>query len=208
MQSHFSCLQLFVTLRTVACQVALSMGFSRQEYWSGLSCPSLGDLTNPGIKPVPPASLELQADSLPLSHPGSPPMCLVGFILIERSVRSQNTWANLFLSPSDIPTAWGPPWNNKKSLWGEGDGGPAQADRALSGAWMWMCPNAYTQAAYTRKLFSFYSEGQRSPWPWIRCSNIIQMLCTFFHFQKLFFYRCFRLSDKQSSFSNLGIGFN
>ena len=37
---------------TVACQAPLSMGFSRQEYWSGLSCPSPGDLPNPGIKPV------------------------------------------------------------------------------------------------------------------------------------------------------------
>ena len=37
--------------RTVAHQVPLSMGFSRQEYWSGLPCPPLGDLPNPGIKP-------------------------------------------------------------------------------------------------------------------------------------------------------------
>ena len=47
---------------TVACQAPLSMGFSRQEYWSGLPFPSLGDLPNPGIKP---GSLALQADSLP-----------------------------------------------------------------------------------------------------------------------------------------------
>ena len=60
--------QLFVTLQTVACQAPLSMGFSRQEYWSGLPCPSLGDLPDPGIEPVAPA---LQADSLPLSHQGS-----------------------------------------------------------------------------------------------------------------------------------------
>ena len=40
----------------------LSMGFSRQEYWSGLSFPFTGDLPNPGIKPGSPA---LQADSLP-----------------------------------------------------------------------------------------------------------------------------------------------
>ena len=42
-------------------------GFSRQEYWSGLSCPALGDLPNPGIKPGSPA---LQADSLPSEPPG------------------------------------------------------------------------------------------------------------------------------------------
>ena len=45
------------------------MGFSRQEYWSGLPFASPGDLPNPEIKPVSPA---LQADSLPLSHLGSP----------------------------------------------------------------------------------------------------------------------------------------
>ena len=43
---------LFVTLRTVALQALLSMGFSSQEYWSGLPCPLLGDLPNPGIQPV------------------------------------------------------------------------------------------------------------------------------------------------------------
>ena len=40
--SCFSCVQLFATLGTVACQAPLSMGFSRQEYWSGLSFPSPG----------------------------------------------------------------------------------------------------------------------------------------------------------------------
>ena len=41
----------FVTLWTVALQAPPSMGFSRQEYWSGLPCPPAGDLPNPGIKP-------------------------------------------------------------------------------------------------------------------------------------------------------------
>ena len=48
--------RLFATLWTVACQVPLSMGFSRQEYWSGLSFPSLRDLLDPGIKPASPVS--------------------------------------------------------------------------------------------------------------------------------------------------------
>ena len=43
----------------------LSMGFSRQEYWSGLPFPSPGDCPDPGIEPVSPA---LQAESLPLNH--------------------------------------------------------------------------------------------------------------------------------------------
>ena len=55
------CLTL-VTPCTVACQAPLSLGFSRQEYWSGLPFPSSGYLPNPGIKPRSPA---LQADSLP-----------------------------------------------------------------------------------------------------------------------------------------------
>ena len=50
--SRFSHVRCFATLWTVACQAPLSMGFSRQEYWSGLPCPPSGDLPNPGIKPV------------------------------------------------------------------------------------------------------------------------------------------------------------
>ena len=68
MLSHFSHVQLFMTLWTIARQAPLSMGFSRQEYWSGLPCPPPGDL-DPGIKPMSPA---LQADSLLLSHWGRP----------------------------------------------------------------------------------------------------------------------------------------
>ena len=51
-----------VTPWTVACQAPLLMGFSRQEYWSGLPFLSLGDLPNPGIEPRYPES---QADSFP-----------------------------------------------------------------------------------------------------------------------------------------------
>ena len=59
--------QTLVIPWTVACQAPLSMGFSRQAYWSGLPFLSPGDLLNPGIKPGPPA---LQADSLPTEPPG------------------------------------------------------------------------------------------------------------------------------------------
>ena len=44
-----SCVRVFVTLRSVAHQAALSMGFSRQEYWSGLLCPPTGDFPDPGL---------------------------------------------------------------------------------------------------------------------------------------------------------------
>ena len=70
--SRFSRVQLFVTLWTVACQTPLSMGFSRQEYWSGLSFPPPGDLPDPGIKPTSLASPVLQVDSLPGKSPGKP----------------------------------------------------------------------------------------------------------------------------------------
>ena len=69
--NHFSCVQLCATLWTIAGQAPLSMKFSRQEYWSGLLCPP-GDHTNPGIEPASSAALTLQADSLLLSHWGSP----------------------------------------------------------------------------------------------------------------------------------------
>ena len=55
--------------QTVDHQAPPAIGFSRQEYWIGLSCPPLGDLPDSGMEPVSPA---LQADSLPLSHQGSP----------------------------------------------------------------------------------------------------------------------------------------
>ena len=51
MLSHFSHVQLFATPWSVALQDPLSMGFSRQEYWSGLPCPPLGHHPNPGIEP-------------------------------------------------------------------------------------------------------------------------------------------------------------
>ena len=61
MLSHFS---YEVNLWTVASQALLSMGFSRQEYWSELSCPPQGDLPNSEIEPLSPASPAFQKDSL------------------------------------------------------------------------------------------------------------------------------------------------
>ena len=52
MLSCFSHVRLFETQWTVACQAPLSMGFSRQEYWSGLPCPPPGNLPDPGIEPL------------------------------------------------------------------------------------------------------------------------------------------------------------
>ena len=65
---------------TVALQAPLSMGFPKQEYWSGLPFPSPGDLPNPGIESGPP---ELQVDSLPNEPLGSPVLSCDHFIDVE-----------------------------------------------------------------------------------------------------------------------------
>ena len=80
MLSCFSHVWLFVTLWTVARKAPLSMGFSRQEYWSGLPCPPPGDLPDPGIEPMSLASSALVGKFLvclfvcflPLAPPGKP----------------------------------------------------------------------------------------------------------------------------------------
>ena len=64
-------LSIYCTLWTVACQAPLSMGFSRQEYWSGLPCISPGDLPNPETEPISLYLLHWQVDSLSLCHLGS-----------------------------------------------------------------------------------------------------------------------------------------
>ena len=63
------CVSLFVTPRTVACQAPLSIGFPRQECWSGLPFPTPGNLPDPGIELL--HLLHRQADSLPPHHLGS-----------------------------------------------------------------------------------------------------------------------------------------
>ena len=61
--------RLFATPWTVARQAPLFVGFSRQDYWSGLPCPPPGDLPDPGIES---RSSALQEDSLPSEPPGKP----------------------------------------------------------------------------------------------------------------------------------------
>ena len=80
MLSRFICILLFVTLWTLACQALLSMGFSRQEYWSGLPCPPPGNLPDPGIESLSLMFPEIAGGFfclfvcfLPLSPPGKPP---------------------------------------------------------------------------------------------------------------------------------------
>ena len=72
MLSRFSHARLFATLWTIAHKAPLSMGFSRQKYWSGLPCHFPGELPNSGIKPTSPMSPALQADTLPSKPLGKP----------------------------------------------------------------------------------------------------------------------------------------
>ena len=71
MLSRFSHVRVFVTLWTIAHQAPLSIGFSSQEYWSGLPYPSPGHLPYPGVEPASLMSLAL-VDSLPPAPPGKP----------------------------------------------------------------------------------------------------------------------------------------
>ena len=72
MLSHFSHVCLLAILWTIAHKAPLSIGCSRQDYWSGFPCPPPGDLPYPEVKHKSPVLTALQADSLPLSHWRSP----------------------------------------------------------------------------------------------------------------------------------------
>ena len=81
-KKSLSCVQLFATPWTVAYQVPLSIGFSRQRYWSGLPSPSRGDLPKPGMEP---GSSALQVDALPSEPPGKP----VNELLLQYKIKSK-----------------------------------------------------------------------------------------------------------------------
>ena len=85
-------------------------GFSRQEYWSGLPCPPPGDLPDPGIEPKSPLSPALQADSLLLSHQGSPFKYTVPPI---NSVMSWETYAQNVQMLYLRPCLW--PWRKEQT---------------------------------------------------------------------------------------------
>ena len=85
--SHFS-LPDCETLWTVDCQALLSMGFSREENWSGLPCLPLGNLSDPGIESVSPASPAMHVYSLLMNHQGSPK----GNLGIHMNPRDSGAW--------------------------------------------------------------------------------------------------------------------
>ena len=94
-----SCIRLFATPWTIAYQAPLSIGFSRQECWSGLPFPSPGDLPNPGIEPRSPA---LQADVLPSEPPGNQKEMKIGYrkdICIPAFIATLFTIAKIWIQP-------------------------------------------------------------------------------------------------------------
>ena len=98
--------RLFATPRTIAYQVPPSMGFSRQECWSGLSFPSPGDLPDPGIELGSPA---LQADALPSEPPGKlfvlSEYRFLHWKCVSLSVVSDSVTPHRLYSP---PASWNP----------------------------------------------------------------------------------------------------
>ena len=96
------CVQLFMTPGTLSCQAPHPWGFSRQEYWTGLTCPPPGDLPNPGIEPRPPA---LQADSLPSEPPGKPSLDWVAYPFSRGSSQPRNQ-TGVFYIAGGFFTSW------------------------------------------------------------------------------------------------------
>ena len=107
--SCFSCVQLFSTLWAVVHQAPLSMGFSRQEYWSGLPFPSPGDLPDPGIKPT---SLYISSTGRWVLYHHLPPGKPVSVIIAKRykDVRIQKSFSVVALStfPASLPSSTPP----------------------------------------------------------------------------------------------------
>ena len=93
--SCFNCVWLFETLWSVACQAPLSLGFSRQEYWSELSCPPPGDLPDPGFDLEHPASLALQ-ESLLTAKPLGKPIKKKRFGLKKKQKTNNLIWTSHF----------------------------------------------------------------------------------------------------------------
>ena len=80
----------------LACQAPLSMGFSRQQYWSGLPCPPPGDLPTPGIEPRSPA---LQVDSVPIEPPGNPRKD-IWMLMFKNSWKKKPQWECIMMKIS------------------------------------------------------------------------------------------------------------
>ena len=94
--------QFFVTPWTIACQAPLSIGFSRQEHWSGLPFSSPGDLSNQGSNPCLLHLLHWQAGSLPIAPSGKPLHCCMWYKLVQPLWRTTGS----FLKKQSIDNTW------------------------------------------------------------------------------------------------------
>ena len=92
-----------MTLWTVAHWAPLSIGFSRQEYWSGFPCSSPGDLPDPGIELASPVAPELQVDSLPLSQQGTPKTTIPQE---KKEVKQRCSTAEAWPQPDSMGKLW------------------------------------------------------------------------------------------------------
>ena len=103
--------QLFATPWTVAYHAPPSMGFSRQEYWSGLPFPSPEDLPDPGIEPGSPT---FQADALTSEPPGKPLIHYLGLLIAFLSImeRLQDNMEKEMAAHSST-IAWKIPWTEE-----------------------------------------------------------------------------------------------
>ena len=92
-----------MTLWTVAHRAPLSIGFSRQEYWSGFPCSSPGDLPDPVIELASPVAPELQVDSLPLSQQGTPKTSIPQE---KKEVKQRCSTAEAWPQPASMGELW------------------------------------------------------------------------------------------------------
>ena len=119
--SAFRCVRLFATPGTVANQAPLSMGFSRQKYWSGSLFPSPGNLPDSGIEPRSPA---LQVDALPFELPGNPKTYTnatlvlrpLGWIIPPNFLGLQLAYGRLLVCLASVIT-WATSCNKSLHIW-------------------------------------------------------------------------------------------
>ena len=107
-RGHFTHVWFFATLSTITCQAPLPMGLSRQEYWRRLPLSLPGDLPNPGIQPMSPASPALQENSVwwatweGPAHKSTPTWKEAWSSQVDRSHLAENTQPGLFLANTSL----------------------------------------------------------------------------------------------------------